>query len=458
MEVLATKFCYYLFGINPLVVTAVYSVLISLVYFISNKLKPHKKILFLFLVAILPSLFFAVRLILNDYFLSDDYDHFALSGTLSFFEMFKKGVMADNLWAFHRLFTGFWFFKFVNTLFGTRYEAFVLANLLVHLLNTYFLFSLLKRITKNVFVVTICTFIFNSFYLTWISNIHEYLAGFFFLSTFLVLYKLVFERNKSNLKLILLSSFTYVLAIYSKEVTFVLPYTFVAFLIFLKNYSKQKEHKSIKILEVLSKLKLIFSLSLIYLFVFIKDFTRFSSFSKGSGYDTIFELGSVLERLSYYISDRLPIFSGLFGLIVLLVIIFGFDLIKKKLILVPTFASYVMLIFPLLFINKYTSYYNYIPLIFLVIMLIVFLEKVSLNKYIFIISTALLLVFGIKHNVPTQENCFLIQYPRELARKTAIKQVVKRLENGETISDKELDEMDIRWFVSNNYYKYFLNK
>ncbi|MFA6533528.1 MAG: hypothetical protein WCT22_06080, partial [Patescibacteria group bacterium] len=218
---LVTKACYILFGSQPLFVLLIYTLFILLVYFFSKKIKNNK--IFLFVVSITPLLIWAVRLILNDYFLSDDFDHFVLVSKYSYWEIFTKGISANGIWAFHRLFTSFWLFKLIHSIFFINYYAYVIVNLIIHIANAYLLTKILRKITNNIYTVSISIFIFSSFYLTWISNIHELLAGFFLLLTFNLLF---------NSKHLFLAIITYILGIYSKEIIFILPVCYFLFLIF----------------------------------------------------------------------------------------------------------------------------------------------------------------------------------------------------------------------------------
>jgi hypothetical protein len=124
-----------------------------------------------------------------------------------------------------------------------------------------------------------------------------------------------------------------------------------------------------------------------------------------------------------------------------------FDLFYKKLILLPLYASYIMIILPVLFLNKNTSYYNYVPFMFLIMIVLVIIDK--FKKYPLPISAvflAFLLVNIFKLNVNLQENCFLIQFPRTSARRKAVEDVVNNRVN---TSD------EAKWFLENNYLPYF---
>lgn len=434
MEELVTKTCYILFGSNPFFVTSVYFLFLLVIYFISKKLKNKEP--FLFIVSILPLIIWAVRLILNDYFLSDDFEHFVLISKYSYWEIFLRGITANGVWAFHRLFTGFWLFKLIYSVFFTNYYAYVIVNLIIHVVNAYLFSKILKKVTNNIYIVSISIFLFSSFYLTWISNIHELLAGFFLLLTFNLLL---------NSKFLFLSIISYILGIYSKEIIFLFPVCYFLFLVFYNNYIKK-----IDLAKSMKKLTPFFIIFLIYLGVFINDFIKFSNYAEGSGYDLVVNSKNILNHLAFYVDDRIPIFAGLAGLIIFSLIILLFDLIHKKLILIPLYFSYIILLVPVLFLNKNTSYYNYVPFVFLVIIITVLTNKFKYLNFPFsLILTAIMLVYIFKTNIKLQENCFLIQYSRTSSRREAVEDIVNNRTN---TSD------EAKWFLENNYLPYFINK
>jgi hypothetical protein len=428
---LVTRACYLLFGSKPIFVTIVYFLFLSLVYFLSKRLK--NKGLFLFIISITPAILYLIRLLLNDYFLSDDFDHFVLVSKYSYLEIFIKGITANGIWAFHRLFTSFWLFKLIYSIFKTNYYAFAIVNFCLHVLNLYLLTLILKKIFKNIYVTSILVFIMSFHYLTWISNIHELLAGFFFLSTFYLTF---------NSKFKVLPIITYILGIYSKEIVFIFPLCYVLFLVFYNNYVKKIDLRKLTL-----GLKPFFVIFLLYLVVFIKDFYKFTNFTTGSGYNLIFKLNTLFSHLSFYLTDRIPFILGIFGFLVFTLIVLLYDIVKKKFIIIPLYISFIALIFPVLLLSKNTSYYSYIPSFFLIIIIGVFLNKFEkMSTLLSLVFASLLLVFVFKTNIKLQENCFLIQFPRIHPRRQAVEDILKGKENN---SD------EAKWFLENNYLPYF---
>lgn len=419
MYQLATKACYFIFGYNSILTFVLFFGLFLTVYLLTRKAK--NKPVWLFVFSISPAIIWAIRLLLNDYFLSDDFDHFLLLDNLNFWQIFIKGVTADNIWAFHRLFTGFWMFKLVYVIFGTNYYAFVLVNLSLHIVNAYLLTTLIKKRVKNSYLVSIIVFIFSSYYLTWISNIHELVAGLFFLLTFLDL-----TSNKHKIRSVIF----YFFAVFAKEITFLLPLGFLFYPKF--NLNKIKQNKVLHILFV------------VFLAIFIHDFIKFGNHEKGSGYDLVTNLNPILNNFAFYITARIPLLKGIFVILPFLVI--------------PLWSSvlYILLIAPVLLLGKATSYYSYIPFMFIFAGLGERLNIIFKNKALYLtIILAALAVFVFQINLPFQESCFLIQYPREHPRKIAMEEVVNIVKAGDFNFDK-LNSAEVYEIVSNKYYLPFL--
>lgn len=417
---LATKACFYIFGYSSVLTFILFLGLFAAVYFLAKKNKNKKCWLFVF--SITPALVWALRLLSNDYFLSDDFDHFMLLDKMNFWQIFVRGITANNIWAFHRLFTAFWLFKAINILFGTNYNAFVLVNLALHIANAYLLTLLIKKRVKNDYLVSSLVFIFSSYYLTWISNIHELVAGFFFLLAFL---DIISKKHKIR------SLIFYTLAVFSKEITFLLP---LGYLFYPKVNLKSKIKEN----------KLLYILFVIFLTVFIHDFLKFGSHETGSGYELVSGLGSIASNFAYYIQSRIPFLKGAFILLLFLII--------------PFWSSffYLILILPVLLLGKATSYYSYIPFMFIFAGLAERLDLLFKNKInYFVLSLAVLAVFIFQINVPFQENCFLIQFPRVHARKAAMEKVVEMIKRGDNDFDK-LNSAEVFEIVSNKYYLPFL--
>jgi len=111
------------------------------------------------------------------------------------------------MFGFHKI-VGYINFYFLFAIFGTNQSAYIVNNFLLHLANVILVYLVARGLTKKPLVSVFAGVLFSHFYLSYFSNIHEYLVTFFsLLSIFLALQK--------NYKY---SLFTFLLSLLSKEV------------------------------------------------------------------------------------------------------------------------------------------------------------------------------------------------------------------------------------------------
>lgn len=463
-----TKVCYYLFGVN-ISSFIIFFLLAFLILAVLRKNGGYIK----YLVVLLPPTVIFLRLLLNDYFLSDDFDHFKVVSKFSFIELFIKGLTTNEVWAFHRLFFAFWVFKLIFMLFGTNYYAFLTFNFLLHLVNLFLFERLLSRIGGERFIKILVLFLFGFYYLGWVSNIHELLAMFFFLITFNFGLKLVLDKKVSYKKTISIMALTYFLGVSSKEVVFLLPYSLILFLLFYHNYVKK-----INLRKSFYKLLPIFAISLVYLLYFAVNFSAFSEYEAASGYKSVLTIQNFLDHVSFFLSERIPILTNVSNLSIWFMVgVILYDYFRKKLLLTPLYVSFLIILTPAAVLTKYVAYYSYIPSIFLYTLVFVVLfeiykrirqtlDKGFVQDAVLSSISSFVIVFVFSINLVLQENCFLLQYPRDHARKVAIQRVVTTVEgelsrtNGVevTIDLEGLITEESNWFLSNSYLPYFIDE
>jgi len=293
---------------------------------------------------------------------------------------------------------------------------------------------------------------------------HELIAMTFFLITFNLGLYLVLDKKKFDKKLVAISLITYFLGVSSKEVVFLLPYTLFLFLIFYNNYVKKINLKRSMVL--ISPLILV---SLFYLFFFAGGFSSFSLNPEGSGYKSIVTLSNFASHVSFFIENRLPILANIkYGPFLFILGIVLFDIYKKKPILTPLFASYLIVLAPAAVLTKFESYYGYIPSAFFYLTIFVLVNEAinvfkTKKELLVAVFSSLLIVFVFQLNLQTQENCFLLQYSRPLARKVAVERVVNKVETELKEGGKEINidlegyiTEESNWFLSNRYLPFFL--
>lgn len=463
IDTFSPRICYLLFGANKILVMALLVGIFGFLYWLFEKKSISKK--WLLFLAALPVVLYLLRHLLNDYFLSDDFDHFVVVNKFSYPELFVDGLLANGVWAFHRLFVGFWLFKFIYSIFGANYEAFMLFNFLLHLVNFCLFYKILKRISQNKYSVFFTLFVFGFFYLSWISNIHELVAATLLLVAFRLLVAKIIDK-KDTLTITAGGLVAYFLAVSSKEVTFLLPLVFTLFLVSFSHYKKR-----IKLKEAFRKLTPFYLIGLFYLIVFVADYLGFTGFEKGSGYRAEFLLSRVIENFSLYLDHRIGLFSPLLTLAVVTAVTLFVDWYRKKPVLTPLYLSYLALLLPVSLLEKFEPYYSYIPSFFLFSFALIYTElaqnliskkikgKFQLAFKVLLASFALVFIFGVDKNL--QDVCYFLQYPRPHARRVAVEKAVTRVEKalarGETsidLSSEASEEM--AWFLFHGYIKYFL--
>src|SRR3990172_7136407 len=164
-------------------------------------------------------LWFAVQS--GDYFSGDDFAVLAYFKTHSVYSGIPDFLSHGDIWGFRKI-TGYIFFAGLYRLFSAQPLPFILFNHLLHTGSVLLVFLIVFRMSKDGFKAFFSGLIFNSLYLHYFSNIHEYSAVFFAL---LSVYTYLVSRLRVSLML-------FILAIFSKEISVVLPF-FLFFLAFL---------------------------------------------------------------------------------------------------------------------------------------------------------------------------------------------------------------------------------
>jgi hypothetical protein len=135
-----------------------------------------------------------------------------------------------------------------------------------------------------------------------------------------------------------------------------------------------------------------------------------------------FSIFEIFQNLEFYLGQ---VFLGIpvkFLIPFVFLVFSTFDFLKKQFKSLPFLASYLFTLSPaLLFSGRVASYYNYIPLVFLLIGIGVIVENIlkffviiksNILKRVTIVSLLVLFLFGfLGLNQKMMDNCFLIQYP-----------------------------------------------
>lgn len=454
-ENLLSKGCYYLFGLQlPLYIN--FFVLGLLFYWPVRKLSRFKG--FKYLIILAPAVFIFIKLLRNEhFFFSDDFAHLKLISEYNYKEILNLAFRREGLWVNHHIVLGFWLFKLIFQLWGVNIFPY---NLIVFVLNSanillfYVFLNKIKRSKSSILI----SVIFATFYISWISNIHELLGALFLLSALISSFNYFKDKRKTSLVLAVLF---YLLAIATKEITFLFG---VAFLLMAAYY-----HFSVNKLNLKEFLKVylpVFGVFLAYLLFVAWTFTSYFAIEGGVGYQMKLSADVFVSNLAWYFSDLMPAFNNRVLYVGALLLVFLlWDLLRKKVEVLPFVASYFLFLGPPLFFTaRNASYYNYIPSIFLLAAIYLLVEKlfrfiklrfssnVLASVFLQIYLVVILLVGIFRVNEAFQDACFLIQNPWDNVKKDKIMHIAQEVGNsdpkvGEKInfSKEKVDELEVFW-------------
>jgi len=436
MNNLIAKFCYYSFGVKfPFLL--LYALPLLIFYDLFSRLIKNKYFK-IFLVLIPPTVIF-VRLLRNDpFFLSDDFAHLKLASEYSYLQI-AHIALTEGIWVGHRIFLAFWLFKAIFDLFQTNVQAYLLVNFILHIINLIVFYKILEKLKKGTFVSILVSFILGTFYLTWISNIHELLGG-----TFLLLGLYCWLKYLKKELGIWFSITFYLLAIFSKEITFLMVPSLL--LVSVYYHFNIKKLKTGEISKGLAPLIVLF---ITHLLVYARGFLSYSDLPQDGGYKIVFSLSLLTQNFTTYFSMLIPIINNSFIRLLLFVLIFvGLDVWKKKPLTTPFLASsFLFLIPPSLFANRISNYYTYLPSFFLFMGIAVFFWecsrfKILSNRLFVTVFLIVTLFYVFPTNKIFMDNCFLIQFPWKKTYSEAFYSITDKLESrwlkGELTPGKEI--------------------
>ncbi|HJX58973.1 MAG TPA: hypothetical protein VJ481_00250 [Patescibacteria group bacterium] len=425
------KICYYLFGLKlPLYIN--FALPAFIFYDLIKKILSNKYFRIL-LIFVLPTIIF-IKILRNDpFFLSDDFAHLYLSYRASYLQIAKLALTGPGIWVANRIVIGFWIFKALFDLFGPKPEVFLTLMFVFHLVNVAIFYLISERLTKNSILSLFSTFIISSFYLTWISNIHEVVGATFILASSYYFLLWLSKEKSINISLVF-----FILAVFTKEIAFLFPLVLAMIALYHHfNASRLDLKKTIKSMAPF------FAVFLVYLFTYgISNFKGYSVLPSNDSYQMTFSIKSIIKNAIYYLTYNFPLINYKpIGFLVLIVPIF-YDLWKRKPVITPFAISYLLLLSPvLLFADRRTFYYAYIPAFFLFFGLTILVKNIYwplivrlktapkpftkvLN--ILVILFFLLTVFRLEQLF--MDNCFLIQFPWQKPQKATYLSMLKKID------------------------------
>jgi hypothetical protein len=346
----------------------------------------------------------------NAYFSLDDFAVLNYLQTHSWSQMITQFLTQGDIWGFKKI-LGYLNFSLLFNIFGANPTAFIINNYLLHTANIILVFLISLRLTKDSLKAFFVSVIANSLYLTYFSNIHEYLVVLFILSS-----ALLYLHSRFKLSLVV-----FVLALLTKEIAFTLPF----FLLAINHHQKLKE----------SNLQFFIVLAIYVLYQLFVGPSKIG-LPLNHSYATSFSLSLIINNLKFYLPLWLVALSLLFTSPILLV-------------------SLLSLFPSLLLLNRQEIYYLYLPLVYYSIFLATRLPKFNLKT-----SPVYLLIFfllggrKILPPIPKQN------YPNW--QKVSIQNVVDRVENNILSEDIDVSdihlERDTKLMLGSNTLNLFVNK
>lgn len=281
------------------------------------------------------------------YFSGDDYTVISQIHHLSWTGMITGYLTAGDPWGFKKI-IGYLVFRLLFSLFGTNPLPFLLTEFLLHLGNSFLIFSIGYRFTCRRAGPLLGALIFNRLFLTYFSNFHEYLVVLFSLLAIFFA-----ARVKPWLTIV-----AFILALLSKEVGLIV-------VVFLLSSQLVKKYKLVLV-----------SVSLVYVLWQAPGFISRFGLNSAHPYQANTQ---ILAHLASYLSP---------GSIFLLIILF-FLSPRSRIWL----TSAALALLPALFLaNRRESYYLYLPLAYLGIFAAVRLPKLKLNTAA--VYLAVIIIFG----------------------------------------------------------------
>jgi hypothetical protein len=370
--------------------------------------------------------------LLNDsrYFFYDDFTGFTFVAPRTFVEIIKDSLFSRDVDR-HKI-TGYLVTKLIYNLADLKVDVYFFSLFLLHTINSFLLFGLLKKLSKNPLISLFLASVFAwRFYLWWFSNVHMMLAGLSMFFTIHLWLNYLETKNNQHLFLIWL---IFPLMTYSYGPTVLLPPALFLLTVFLK---KKKQ----KLLPQVKPLVPLVLISFAYLLFYAGTEANQIRFADPQNpYFRPLSISTYLTTSSIYLKD---ISAGLIPQSVWLTVciwvagLLAIYKYKPKLILIALCFPITLLANS--FFPKHTMfYYLYTPIVFVFILFSYLLQ--SKRWWIaFIVSLAL---FNPFHNL--YQVAFRLKHPSKNLDKKSMELIIEGTE-------KAIKEGKNSFYISNWY-------
>lgn len=287
-------------------------------------------------------LLFAIRTQL--YFSLDDFAVLAYFKTHPTSEMVRQFLIRGDIWGFHKI-LGYLDLRLLFHFFGVSAFPYILNNHLLHVGNVLLLFLISKYLTGDNLKAFFFSLVFNSLYLLYFSNVHEYLV------TLLSLGSVYCYVRYSRYHLSLLF---FALALLTKEVAIFVPLILFA----LVHYQKKPWRNLLPF----------FYLGILFASYQLAFMEGRAKLPATHPYTITFFLPTIWRNLRFYLNSRWLILLG-----VSLVLFFR----RRTLLFLAT--ALLTLGPALILVNRHEIYYLYLPLAYLCLFLALTLPSFRLK-------------------------------------------------------------------------------
>lgn len=235
----------------------------------------------------------------------------------------------------------------IYSLFGLQSWAFLLLNVLIHLINACLIFFLIKKLFKKDFLAFLTSILWvvhpiHTEAVTYMSGIADPLIVFFGLSSFLCY---VNFRQKKQTHFLIFSLILFILALLSKEPIIILPGLFIVYELFFSKKKSWKDYKHISWFFIIATSYFFLRLTALNFVNTLNLYNTTNIYTENLLVRIYTFLASLLSYYSFlfypvnlHMERQFPIFSSIFSvqvlisllILVLLAIVIYYNIKQKK--------------------------------------------------------------------------------------------------------------------------------
>lgn len=319
---------------------------------------------YILIIILLSSLNFLFAIRTNTFFSVDDFAVLAYFKTHSIFDTFPSFLIYGDMFGFKKV-MGYIVFGLLFKTFGTNAGVFNFSLFFLQTINLILVYLISFKLSKSNPASLIVSVIFNKFYLSYYSNIHEIVLVLFSLLTIYIFLK--YPKKKKYYYL------TFIFSLFSKETA-----VFIPLILFSISFFKKLDKK-----EILKMLLI----SLFYGLYQSISFINSGSLTQNNSYSTTFNIFSIFKNFFRLIDYKLVI------------VLFLLPLVYKQTRYYPLLLTSLVVLLPAsLLINRPENYYLYFPMALVLIYVSLFIARFNLKTVL--VVGILIFIFGGREILP----------------------------------------------------------